>query len=283
MTNNLNKSEIIKMAVDEYKSTNERFRSAAGIAKKYGINRKTIINYLKKEGFPINNNKATFSINNNVFSKIDSEEKAYWLGFLYADGYVSTNSNVFGMSLSVKDYDHLIKFKSFLEWNGEIKILTTHQFNSKDSHGKNGNLLQIGKIAICNKKIKNDLIKLGCVPQKSLILKFPTKEQVPEKFVLHFIRGYFDGDGTIGKYRHSIKNKRLEESLLIVGTKDMLEQIQKYLGNGFIMQKKNCSEKTFRLGYSTKKAKLAADLMYNNAKIYLNRKYNIYKEQFCRK
>jgi intein-encoded DNA endonuclease-like protein len=47
--------------------------------------------------------------------------------------------------------------------------------------------------------MNQDLINLGCVPNKSLILKFPTEEQVPEKFLSHFIRGFFDGDGSVTK------------------------------------------------------------------------------------
>lgn len=152
MTNNLNKSEIINLAIKEYKETKEQFRSAAKIAKKYCINRKTIINHLKKEGFKINKHKSTYFINENIFEKIDTEEKAYWLGFIYADGYVSTNTYAFGIELSIKDIDHLIKFKKFLSWDGEIKISKTHQFNSKSIYGKNGNILMKGRICICNKK-----------------------------------------------------------------------------------------------------------------------------------
>jgi len=43
--------------------------------------------------------------------------------------------------------------------------------------------------------MKDDLIALGCIPRKSLLLKFPTSNQVPEHLIRHFIRGYFDGDG----------------------------------------------------------------------------------------
>jgi hypothetical protein len=57
--------------------------------------------------------------------------------------------------------------------------------------------------------------------------------------------------------------------------------VEKYLGKGFLMQKTNCSQKTYRLGYSTKKANKAAELLYSNAKIYLDRKYNIYINKFA--
>ena len=72
----------------------------------------------------------------------------------------------------------------------------------------------------------------------------------------------------------------MEESLMFVGTKPFLEGVQKYLGKGYLMQKPNCNEKTYRLGYSTQKANNAAKLMYENATIYLPRKKKIYDEQF---
>lgn len=128
--------------------------------------------------------------------------------------------------------------------------------------------------------MKESLIKLRCVPNKSLILTFPTDEQVPNQFKLAFIRGYFDGDGTLGLYKHSKTNPKLEESLMFVGTKPFLEGIQEYLGPGYLMQKPNCNEATYRLGYSTKKAFNAAKLMYENATIYLDRKYNIYINEY---
>jgi hypothetical protein len=73
----------------------------------------------------------------------------------------------------------------------------------------------------------------------------------------------------------------LEESLLIVGTKPFLERIQKYLGKGYLMHKTNCNENTYRLGYSTSKANKAVELLYKNANIYLDRKYNIYINKFA--
>ena len=73
----------------------------------------------------------------------------------------------------------------------------------------------------------------------------------------------------------------MEESLIFVGTKNFLEGVQKYLGKGFLMQKPNCSDKTYRLSYSTKKAVNAANLMYKNSTIYLQRKYNIFINDFC--
>lgn len=275
------KKQIIEAAIKEYIGMSKFERSIAKTSAKYGINKKTLTRYLKERNVEIVANKGAYPIDESVFEIIDTEEKAYWLGFLYADGYVAAGNNQVGLGLALRDIGHLEKYKAFIKWEGEIKIYKEHQFGSKDNHNKKGEEMYGCKITITNEKIHNDLIKLGCVPNKSLILQFPTEEQVPKEFQLAFIRGYFDGDGTLGLYKHSKKNSRLEESLLIVGTKPFLEKVQEVLGPGYLMQKKNCNENTYRLSYSTLKAFKAADMMYKNANVYLDRKYNIYVNEYC--
>lgn len=288
MKNNMNKSEekalIIKAAVEEYINTEDRLKNINKLSKKYNLNRKTIVAELRRQNIEIIANRATkYILNEHVFDKIDTEEKAYWLGFLYADGWIAKSNNIVGLSLSIKDIDHLIKFKSFLNWTGEIKVYETHQFGTKDPHNKNGETLYVGEINIGSNILHNSLEKLGCVPNKSLILTFPSEDVVPSNLIRHFVRGYFDGDGTLGLYKHSKKNPNLEESLMFVGTKPFLEGIQSILGVGYIMQKRNCNEATYRLSYSTSKANKAAEIMYNDSKIYLDRKYNIYKQFAAKK
>ena len=275
------KKQIINAAVQEYINTPKFEKSVAGIAAKYGINKKTLKRYLSDRNIETPNMHGAKAINEDVFDIIDSEEKAYWLGFLYADGYVGTKDNRIGLSLALKDISHLEKFKSFLEWDGEISVIQDHQFGTKDCHNKAGDIIYSCRIVVQNQKLHNSLIRLGCVPNKSLVLTFPTEEQVPKKFIIPFIRGYFDGDGTLGLYPHSKKNPRLEESLIIVGTKPFLEGVQKHLGLGYLIQKRNCNQLTYRLGYSTLKAFYVAQTLYEDATIYLDRKYNIYTNQYC--
>ncbi len=275
------KQRIIDAAIEEYINTPKFEKSATRIAAQYGINRKTLLRHLKNRNIEIITTHGANSINENVFNKIDTEEKAYWLGFLYADGYVAVKSNQVGLHLSLKDMSHIEKYKKFLGWGGEIKIREDHQFGTKDNKNVAGEILYNCEITVTNKIIHDDLVKLGCVPNKSLILRFPTEKQVPKKFQLAFIRGYFDGDGTLGLYQHNKKNPRLEESLLIIGTKPFLVKVQEILGPGYLMQKKNRNEFVYRLGYSTLKAFNAASLIYKDASIYLDRKYNIFINKYC--
>lgn len=149
---------------------------------------------------------SKYTYNEDYFKKIDTAEKAYWLGFLYADGCITRfyrNEKLKSMSLELtlkdEDYEHLIKFNKALESNVPIQ----HRVIS----GK----YKADRIAINSTKMCRDLIKLGCTPTKSLTLEFPSYNIVPIEFTKDFIRGYFDGDGgvsyTEGEYFNSTRNK----------------------------------------------------------------------------
>lgn len=283
MSNSQFKQYLINLAIEEYINTSIYERSVQKLSDKYGVNKKTIYRYLKERGVKITNVHNKIPFKEDFFDVIDSEEKAYWLGFLYADGYISSREYRIGLSLSTKDIDHLAKYGKSLDYSKGMNITTTHQFGSKDIYNKNGEILQMCSTVITNEHMWNALNEKGCVPNKSLILKFPDESIFKSiELIRHFIRGYVDGDGTIGVYPHSKTNPNLEASLLIVGTKPFLEGVQKYLGiQGFLMQKKNCNELTYRLGYSNSKAEKVAKMLYENASIYLDRKYNIYTTKFA--
>lgn len=201
---------------------------------------------------------------------------------MYADGYICANSYAVGLNISLKDIDHLKEYNNALAYKKGLNISETHQFGSKEHTNKNGEIMYMVSTVIKDKHLWEALNSKGCVPNKSLILTFPDESIFKDKSLVYdFIRGYVDGDGTLGVYPHSKTNPHLEESLLIVGTKNFLEKGQDYLGEGFLMHKTNCNENTYRLGYSTKKAHKAADLLYKNATIYLDRKYDIYINKFA--
>lgn len=276
------KQKVIDMAIEEYQKTAVYDRSIAKLSLKYGINKKTLTKYLKQRNVEIisNGNKSEF--NRDFFDIIDTEEKAYWLGFMYADGYIEQNKYSVGLSLSIKDIEHLKKYNKALNYARGLNISETHQFGSSEHTNKKGETLYMVSTIITDRQLWEGLNSKGCVPNKSLILTFPDESIfVNKKLIFDFIRGYVDGDGSLGVYPHSKTNPTLEESLLIVGTKPFLEGVQKYLGKGFLMQKPNCNENTYRLGYSTTKANKAATLLYKHATIYLERKYNIYINKFA--
>ena len=215
-------------------------------------------------------------INYNFFDSIDTEEKAYWLGFFFADGYISKSSRLYTrklkngcyaieISLKGDDIQHLKKFADAINYQKEIKI-SKASFNATRC-----------RLSFNNKHMWQILNNYGCTPQKSLTLKFPDINIFKTKdLIFHFIRGYVDGDGNIG-----FKNKEHNYmQLRILGTKDFLENLQKNLPleyNNKLHKKVNIYELTF----NDRRGKYVCNLLYSNAKIYLERKYLKYKE-FCR-
>lgn len=167
----------------------------------------------KEEEYIEPERKRFYSCDDDVFETIDTEEKAYWLGFLYADGciYKSRNSYVIEVGLSIKDIGHLVKFKKFLNSNHVLKI--------KDYKG-----YKSCSITIRSQKMAKDLMDKGCIPNKSLLLTFPSNDIIPNDLRHHFIRGYFDGDGCV----YGSDDGRVY-SVSFVGTNEFLTSMQEVL------------------------------------------------------
>ena len=156
-------------------------------------------------------------VNENYFEKIDSEEKAYFLGFIYADGSVSSKGYTLVLGLAEKDGYIVEKFAECLETDYKVRHYiqnTTYKDNFEEC-----------RITISNKKIKEDLNKLGVFPGKTLKCSFPTSNQVPDNLIHHFIRGFFDGDGSIK--RINTNRGYLDFTFDIIGTKEMLTGLHK--------------------------------------------------------
>ena len=211
--------------------------------------------------------------NKDFFEKIDTEAKAYWLGFLYADGCINRiyrGEKVKAMDLELGlariDENHLYKFLNDLESNIEVKRKTNRY---------KGKTYESSRVHVCCTKMCRDLIKLGCTPQKSLDIVFPSNELVPENLIKHFIRGYFDGDGCI-----SPSNQCNTIICNIVGTKNFLVHVCEYLHKNEIINfipkiyKKGNAFEVFFHGNENNKKFLS--WLYDDAIVYLDRKYKKY-------
>ena len=122
------------------------------------------------------------TLNKNYFKNIDTEEKAYWLGFIAADGCVykmSKNAYRLQINLSAVDIGHLELFNDCIESD---YIITQKKVNNSDTC----------ILKISSKEFTDNLINLGITPNKSLIVQMPN---ISQDLIRHFIRGYFDGDG----------------------------------------------------------------------------------------
>lgn len=206
------------------------------------------------------------------FEKIDTNEKAYWLGFLYADGCIVTdkrrnNSKHLELSLCKKDARHLKKFLYCLKSDAIVHFKKSKCGNKE---------YESCRINIYNKKICEDLINLGCVPRKTYDLKFPSHEIVSKKFLKDFLRGFFDGDGCINVSNNTIK-------LNIAGTLDMLQEIGHYLVENDIvisiptLSKDKRKNSLYQLWiYGVDNVKNVLDYLYKDSSMFLDRKFDLY-------
>lgn len=200
-----------------------------------------------------------YSVNDDFFETIDTEEKAYWLGFIYADGYVTThknnNSKILEIGLKLSDKEHLEKFKVSIESNHRIFI-------------KNDNVC---KISIVSKKLYYDLDNLGINEKKSLIIK-PKLEKIPNHLQHHFIRGIFDGDGGF-----TIGDKYTTFAVNFCGTVDTCRYVLEFFDLHLKINKKNEEVNFGEIRIKgNKQAQAIADQIYKDSTVYLDRKYNQY-------
>lgn len=229
--------------------------------------------YLRRLGFEPKKRQNTPKINQHIFDQIDSEAKAYWLGFIFADGYIQPPPKdetkmkyVFSFCLAYQDIGHLKKFNDFMGFVGDkvyIDYLLVNDVKKPRC-----------KWSVGNKHLWETLNMLGCTPRKTLTLKAP---KIPDELVRHFIRGYFDGDGTLGSY-----GKYKQPSCSIVGTMNIIDYIIKYHGTkGAVYNHKGHKPETITLSYASKKAIDFIKYIYDDSTIYLDRKYNKFLEM-CR-
>lgn len=194
------------------------------------------------------------------FEKIDTEEKAYWLGFLYADGSVGSTDNRIELGLAEKDLHQIEKFKKFLGVNNKIQYR-----ESTKSY----------RMQVKNKKCKADLIDKGCIPKKSLKLKFPTLEQVPSSLLRHFIRGYFDGDGWFTNTESCFQIGIIGTEDFIKGFLNVIEEENIKNDNKIFTVHREDGAKRYIFGAYSDVLNFL-NYIYKDATVYLDRKYEHY-------
>jgi len=257
------------------------------IAKKYKVSKSTIYNVLKKKNVsPLLGSSLRAKVNENYFSKIDTEDKAYFLGFLYADGCVEekkSNTTIkYRVTLKLVEKDACIieEFKKYLNFEGNINT-TTRSKSAKAFWNCDKSL------SIRSPKLGKDLIDKGCMVAKTHILKFPTKNQVPKHLQHHFIRGYFDGDGSvfISNEKHW-RNKKVYPIIhsRFIGTSDMMNNITNILSlpNTVIKQPKSLKNSNiFTIEIKRNpRCKSLYKYLYKDSTIFLKRKKDIFDSYF---
>jgi hypothetical protein len=257
---------LLEKSIDLYRSG----LSSIKVIEITGIGIGKLTNNLKKRGVTRSNkiNSRKYDVNHDFFNKIDNEYKAYWLGFIYADGYVSKKTKTekkLGISLSTKDINHLETFKKHINSTYPINIYKSKSFGGVE--------IEYCRLLMSSDQLFDNLVAKGAFEKKTLILKFPDESIVSKELQNHFMRGYFDGDG-------SFKKNNNFYAFNLCGTKEFLLKCQEILGKQTKLEKRHKDEKnnySFSIG-GRRQAKKAGDYLYNNSTVYLERKYTRYKE-----
>lgn len=242
------------------------------IAKLANCNEMSIHKYSKLFGIETDDaisRRRKYDYNETFFDYIDSQEKAYWLGFIVADGCIINNPSDMKLSidLSAVDIEHLGKLAK--EICPEIKI-SEHKTFLKIT----GKYYDMCSVRFYNRHLINSLIELGVNERKSLKEVYPA---IPIEFDKDFIRGEFDGDGCF-----SVSNGMPQVTM--IGSESLINsicnKIQEYLG---IVANVRREKTLFKITYSSGKAEKFMDWIYDNQVICLDRKYNKYMQYVSRK
>lgn len=211
-------------------------------------------------------NNRKYKINEDFFNIIDSEQKAYFLGFLYADGYISKNGMNCVLTLTGKDREILDILNQYIFFSQ--KPLYYRKPVQTIINKKNVNIKEAYTLTISSVKIVNDLIKLGCINRKSLKLEFPNEEQVSRDFISHFIRGYFDGDGCISISKNAKTFNIAGTEVFLSGIRDLLFDI----GVASKIVKHSNQNISYLRVHSIKDLNRIYYFMYKDCKTFLKRK-----------
>ena len=238
------------------------------IAKFYKLTNRTLPELFKEKG--INSHKKNrYSLDEHYFDKIDTERKAYWLGYLYADGFVG-NSHFNNIVFSQKQSDGYAveQFAKDIKFTGSLRV-------TKNSGGFKGQLQMV--INFSSKIMANDLKKWKMETCKSMTMK--DLPQIDPKFMRHFIRGYADGDGSVSmsiKHAHEDRKNIYSHHFSMIGTKPFLKKIADLLPVETIFTNSRTPEMKYLNVWRKNDMEAMFHYLYDEATFYLVRKYNVW-------
>lgn len=203
------------------------------------------------------------------FFKTWSPEMTYVLGFIGADGNICHSGRAHTLHIACDDKDVIEKIKVVLKYEGPVHLKPRP--NGKISHS----------LRICDPIIFDDLNNLGVTERKSLTF---TPPKIPEDLIRHFIRGYFDGDGSVSVRNHKYPSKLI--ALIYTASLPLANYLHKILSSVLIhlyagkiimrLAHQKTPYYTIHLGHKAT-VKLFS-YMYYKSDLYLERKYKKFLE-----
>lgn len=264
----------------------EETKSISQWATQYNISEKTLAGRInagweEKDLFnPPGQWKRKPKFNEQYFDEIDDEHKAYWIGFIWADGYMAIRnrenriSYEFKLSLKQDDWEHLIKFNNDLNGKYNVKF-----YNQQTSFGE----YTEARLLITNQHFGKTLSeKYGIVPHRSDCSKII--QSIPEHLMKHFIRGLIDADGSFTYYTIPGSCQEYDKFSLMIGSNEnILRNIELYLINNNLIndgsrkfyQRHDGQDGEYKSLQLSGRVQVIGVLnhIYEDATIYLNRKY----------
>lgn len=276
---NYNETVFTAEELEDIKSMYLSKISSVKIGKKYNVGHKVILKALRSLGVEISQKKMVrkYDLNECYFKTIDTPEKAYILGFLYSDGSVSPSKSAVSLALQESDVAILEQIRSEIGSARPLEFLDYSQKNDFGYHYLNQYRLVVYSAEMCS-----DLIDKGVVPSKSLKITFP--EWMPSELVPHFVRGVYDGDGSIYRQIKSVSNQAV--TVTITATENFCQSLKTIckdaLGVKAGIYDASCHNgvtKVFTLSGRWVSKKFL-DWIYKDATMYLQRKYDRYVEYY---
>lgn len=240
--------------------------SARAIARVYGLSSHTFVAAaLKRQRIqqrsPAERNRL-YALNPYVFDNVDSEQAAYWWGFIYADGCVHKRSLI--VIIKWDDRDHLARLREFMQSESPIKeIIANNPASFSPCHN--------AKIEFTDEHLASRLIELGILAGRTHPDR--ARNNMPHQSMRHWLRGFFDGDGSARKNPNG--------GLGFCGSQELMLWIRKILSEN-VGTSPNIALSTVKhadiryIRYSGRlQALKVADYMYNGATVWLDRKRSV--------
>lgn len=248
-----------------------KLKSLKAVARKYGCDAGTIKRYMEKHNIPFNG-PVRYECNHNFFSR-DTEESFYWAGFIAADGSINKKRLALHIGLSLKDLSLLEKFKNSIDAENPINqyLVKNSKYNPK------WNDTVKCEIEISSRQICSDLLRFNITPRKTKTYTMPSW-MINHPLRHHFLRGYFDGDGSFYSY---LKEDRTTPQYYfnLRGTEKFLNEYRNILKKDVDFENANIDKKirkdnnigVLEFGGNGIIRKLV-EYLYKDASIYLDRK-----------
>lgn len=233
-----------------------------------------VYNFFKKMGWERNgkSGKRTYVVDESFFKVINTEEKAYILGFICADGHIERDR--LRITVSIKDKDILNKIRSAMHSNHPIKeVQRINPYNKTERK-----ILTLVDLTINSVELVRPLFNMGLTTNKTYTLNGNILRYIPKYLMRDFLRGYFDGDGNVFFGRRYTSGYKY--NINICGNEDfLLKSFQTYFPSINKLYKDLYSKQCYIWKISQKdKVKDFMYYLYYNSSIFLQRKYNEYRK-----